>query len=782
MTGDRKIVGIWPAGQAEEPLEAPVAAAAPEPAPVETAPPAAPPMEEWYDLTEAEVVPEDAAVGDRSLRWATFAIIALALVWAGAEAWRIIAGGFQWASISSWPPLLASLAPPLLVAGLAWMIGRRLSARTTRQQVVLLERLHAEHRALDERLDAMQQHWRVADSELQQRAEQMAHYGLDTVARLAEAGTRIEATMQSCATAASTLAERGELAQRQLDSLAIAIPKVEEVTARLSDNLRQAGQSAYQFGGQLEARIASIGVEAATAGAALSEGCDTLSERTAALNAATNDARATLISGIEHLEAAAQQQRDRALVLLAEYAASANETTNQSAADISEARSQLHSQLQQDVDALKTQAEQLQSASVSMHAALDAAAERSTEVSATLQTDVEGARERLAAVDGEFATRFATLQQALGLLSEGVGSFRTQAAASDEQTVALIQRAETLLIALDSATREIDETVPTALERLSAHAATAAASVAALTPLTEAEGARIGDIEGRIAAIGRAIEQRQQALAALDEQGDMAAATRQAELTQVESTLAALQARMTMLAEGDATALTEKLSAIEAEATASVERTEAAIDRLVEAASTRAATDLTAAIDRAAGEGVNERLTAMSAHADQAVAAAAAASDRLMRQLITIADSSAALEQRAQQVSALSSSVERETLARQMTLLGEALQSTAVDLTRILDMDVADQAWEAYLKGDRSIFARRAARLLSAAEAKDILRRYESDDSFKGQVNRYIHDFETMLRGVMDTRDGHALSVTLLSSDIGKLYVSLAQAIERLRR
>ena len=35
--------------------------------------------------------------------------------------------------------------------------------------------------------------------------------------------------------------------------------------------------------------------------------------------------------------------------------------------------------------------------------------------------------------------------------------------------------------------------------------------------------------------------------------------------------------------------------------------------------------------------------------------------------------------------------------------------------------------------------------------------------------------------GSARTRDGHALSVTLLSSDMGKLYVALAQAIERLR-
>ena len=61
------------------------------------------------------------------------------------------------------------------------------------------------------------------------------------------------------------------------------------------------------------------------------------------------------------------------------------------------------------------------------------------------------------------------------------------------------------------------------------------------------------------------------------------------------------------------------------------------------------------------------------------------------------------------------------------------------------------------------------------------MRIYEDDRNFSDHVNQYIHDFEAMLRQLLSTRDGHALGVTLLSSDMGKLYVALAQAIERLR-
>ena len=119
--------------------------------------------------------------------------------------------------------------------------------------------------------------------------------------------------------------------------------------------------------------------------------------------------------------------------------------------------------------------------------------------------------------------------------------------------------------------------------------------------------------------------------------------------------------------------------------------------------------------------------------------------------------------------------------ARRMALITESLNSNAIDITKAFATDVTDTAWASYLRGDRGIFTRRAVRLLDNQEARSVVEIYEADGDFRETVNRYIHDFEAMLRSVLSTRDGHALAVTLLSSDMGKLYVALAQAIERLR-
>jgi hypothetical protein len=71
--------------------------------------------------------------------------------------------------------------------------------------------------------------------------------------------------------------------------------------------------------------------------------------------------------------------------------------------------------------------------------------------------------------------------------------------------------------------------------------------------------------------------------------------------------------------------------------------------------------------------------------------------------------------------------------------------------------------------------------LLGGGEDRAIRAHYEADSEFQASVNRYVHDFEAMLRRVLAERDGGAMAVTLMSSDMGKLYASLAQAVERRR-
>ena len=83
--------------------------------------------------------------------------------------------------------------------------------------------------------------------------------------------------------------------------------------------------------------------------------------------------------------------------------------------------------------------------------------------------------------------------------------------------------------------------------------------------------------------------------------------------------------------------------------------------------------------------------------------------------------------------------------------------------------------------GILSVADQRAVRLLEGSETRSIRAHYESEIEFQQSVNRYVHDFEAMLRRVLAERDGGMIAVTLMSSDMGKLYAALAQVVDKRR-
>lgn len=235
----------------------------------------------------------------------------------------------------------------------------------------------------------------------------------------------------------------------------------------------------------------------------------------------------------------------------------------------------------------------------------------------------------------------------------------------------------------------------------------------------------------------------------------------------VERAAASLDAAIARLRDGSA-ALLEELendrgTRVAALAARIGEETGQAIDRAIEARTEEAVAKL-------------DEATARSTTVSREAVA------NLRDQLARVHELTVNLETRAAHARAQVEEQVDNDFARRMALITESLNSHSIDIAKALSTEVTDTAWASYLKGDRGVFTRRAVRLVEGGEARAISSLYEDDHEFREHVSRYIHDFEAMLRTMLSTRDGHALGVTLLSSDMGKLYVALAQAIQRLRQ
>jgi hypothetical protein len=147
--------------------------------------------------------------------------------------------------------------------------------------------------------------------------------------------------------------------------------------------------------------------------------------------------------------------------------------------------------------------------------------------------------------------------------------------------------------------------------------------------------------------------------------------------------------------------------------------------------------------------------------------------------MLTLGQSAAALEQHVEETAKDQREKDSEAFARRVSLLIDSMHSAAIDVGKILSDEIDDKAWDSYIKGNRGVFTRRAVRLLGGGETRAIKAHYDADLEFQRSVNRYIADFETMLRRVVAERDGGMIAVTLMSSDMGKLYAALAQIDRR---
>ncbi|MBB3980896.1 seryl-tRNA synthetase [Sphingobium fontiphilum] len=400
----------------------------------------------------------------------------------------------------------------------------------------------------------------------------------------------------------------------------------------------------------------------------------------------------------------------------------------------------------------------------------------------TLIDRVESAEHRFASFEAEAMARAGRLTDAMGRLT--AETMRIDAALAQGGLTAekLIGCAEGLLVALDSSVRELDETYPAALERFDGRIGDTRNLLTAMTPeferleaISESLAGRAEESEGLIR--GQA-ERLDHWLA--DTQRSVAASLQRVD--ELRAGLDEAHASSTRITESAGPMLVTALLRVKDTADQAAERARQALSRAIPEAAQALSDTSGQALQQAIGQHVAEQIAKVATVAEEAVKAAQQASERLGRQLSAIDQASAAIEQRIDEHERASEGRERDNFARRSAQLIESLNSTAIDVAKILSNDVTDSSWSAYLKGDRGVFTRRAVKLLDAGESREIALHYDADPEFREHVNRYIHDFEAMLRIILAARDGNTLGVAILSSDMGKLYVALAQAIERLRQ
>jgi hypothetical protein len=790
MTGEKKIVGLWRDAAAKPESNgadeaAPADVAAPESAPK---PEAAEPVErDWLDMSALAETEDPDMSGEAEAssafrdRIAPVLLILLALGWT-TFALAAATGGFARApALADSPALVATIAMPLTLLAVLWMAllrsGRSEQARFARAAGALRK----ENDALNESMRALAAHLADAQRQLAEQARSVQQLGLDTVTRLGESSDKLATNASVIANAHDQLARSGDVAMQRMDGLLAGLPRIDDVAQRLAVNFREAGLVAHQQGANLEAKLAALSEEAAKAAETGRASAASLHEAIGALQQQAKDTEAGLVEASAHMTEA----HDIAFARMTQAAASARDDLKATVAAVTAQMDGSWHQFREGVDSAAAQLDArlaaARDAGDAIGAQLTAHGEASEALAARIKTHVADVGQQLELLDVSVSASTGVIGRAIDDTKGQLAAFMAEVQTGNGSTHQLITQAESLLLALDAVTRELDETLPHALDRMASHGKTTQTALAEIKPMLEASELVAQSALSHVSAVKSTLQANEEKMATHAESQQALADRVNASLAEADAALARLRSGADDFAEQGGARMIATLGEVRTTADAAAEEARRTLENLVAGAREAMQATATEAIDAAFKSEIMAQLTAIEDASQRAVEAANGAADRLMRQLITIMDTSASVEQRAIEAEQAIAASDRDSLAKQVGVLTEALKSTAIDMTKILSSEVSDTAWDAYLKGDRGVFSRRAVKLVENSEAREILRLYQNDDGFHASVNQFIHDFEAMLRLLIGARDGSAISVTLLSSDIGKLYVALAQAIDRLR-
>jgi hypothetical protein len=710
------------------------------------------------------------------------ALSALATLWLAYTAWSAgrVLGGQPLSSpqIAQW---IAVAAGPLALLGLSWLIfgrTRRKEAERFTRSVVMMR---TEARSLEALLEVLSQRISDSRSELTMIAQHLMQLGDEATGKLGGITREFDGSSEKLRHHGEALDRAAESARNDIAVLLEDLPRAEQTTRALAEELRLAGaesaDKATLFGqqvsdlaertqradqliadvtGRLAAKLAEIENAAAAAVGGVGEAERAYSGTLDALLERTSLTLEQIRSGIDVQSAA-----------VAALVAQASAGIGKAGADAAESLAANINQASSSLGGLSSRVAEQERASQRMLAEIERGLalidERFTE---------------LAANGDERANRFL---ESLSRARAELDTLATHASTQEDAIGTLAERAEGLRGSIDRLAGEIRDNAASAIdeahgstERLIAAAAAARPEIAWLREAT-------AEASDKLSATGAQIVEQRERFAGLLSSVDTGVEDAQAKLAQLASTLVQVEREVAGLSTETGPALVASMVQVKDAAAHAADRAREAIAAAIPDAAGKLSEEAAEAVERVIRQTVEDQLRNVEIVATQAVESARTASDRLTQQMFTLGQTASALEAHIEQTSKEQREKDSEAFAKRVALLIDSMHSAAIDVGKIMADEFDDKAWNAYLKGNRGVFTSRAVRLIGGSEARAIRAHYDTDAEFQRSVNRYVHDFEAMLRRVLAERDGGIIAVTLMSSDMGKLYAALAQAIDKKR-
>ncbi len=110
---------------------------------------------------------------------------------------------------------------------------------------------------------------------------------------------------------------------------------------------------------------------------------------------------------------------------------------------------------------------------------------------------------------------------------------------------------------------------------------------------------------------------------------------------------------------------------------------------------------------------------------------------------------------------------------KQSEKMFEKMHEQSIDLTRAIGAEIPDVVWKKYHAGDKTIFSKWLAKMMNAADKKQIRDKLKSDTVFRSQATQFVRSFDKLLAAAQQADSTNKLYATLEKTDLGQIYVAL---------
>ncbi|WP_017669315.1 hypothetical protein [Sandarakinorhabdus sp. AAP62] len=714
-------------------------------------------------------------------RWPWILAIIASLAWTAAiiATWGAATGAIAIsATVQPLLLMLAALAGPLGVALLAFVhlrdAGAVNAARATiadarsQQAAEWLEHSSESLARLEEQLAAATARMAAMEAPVADHSSAIANATnalesansrlAETVARAMAASTDLSGAVPAASKQAEALTELMSRADNQLRSqLAETETLLASLYTRASEAEAEARAAAQASRGEINAlaQASQSGLEAMASAAAQARAA--VETPIGALNAAIDDAFTRTSLSVEQTRDAVHAQTSALLASVDQARTALAHIGGESARELDERLASLQLLASKVAGEIETSGrnaaalvDELGSRVEALETRLAAAIANNSEALSGLDARLAAANEQVAGFTAPLGDADAALS-AVQLRLEAMGSeagrtialFESQLPAGESQVSALRGQ----IAGLEAQLASIKEQAATLAEPLESGSATLNDASNRLTSARETLTATTDELAD---AIARAQEQ----MRALEDDTSRLSLTASGDLIDTF-------ARVREVADNAAGAMRTALAGVILEAEEALDK--AAISRT----------------EAAFAAPIRDRIEELLELQGRAGESAQAAAERVAQRLVGLARTLSDVEAHVDAVETRAEVRVRNALGRRANGLIDSLQSSAIDLAKLLDYDIDDKTWADYAAGDASAIARRLAHGLDSGAGRQFVRHYTHDAEFRTEASRYLQEFESLVADVVPERGGEALGATLLSSTLGKLYLAIGQAAGR---